>query len=121
MRSTHKLLISDNLITAIGNDRYFSWIIEYSSGEWDLSTIYGRRIASYKTFEEALNKIDYKSSRESQSEKNFKVPYICGVDKAEPGGDRTGFILMDSEMLLNTYWSSLPKSSKRKIDINWGK
>ncbi len=63
---THQLIVHDDHICALGNGLYFSWIIEYVCGEWDLSTIYGRHQCSSKSFREILKKIGYERMRYGQ-------------------------------------------------------
>jgi len=63
MRPTHKIIIYEDHICVLGNENYFSWIIEHICGEWDLSTIYGRIQGSFKTFREALEKTGYQEDR----------------------------------------------------------
>jgi hypothetical protein len=63
MRSTHQLIIEYDHICALGNGRYFSWIIEPSFGEWDLSTIYGRTQGTFKTLRAALDHIGFERYR----------------------------------------------------------
>ena len=60
---THQLIIYDDHICALGNGRYFSWIIEHICGEWDLSTIYGRHQGTFKTLTDILKKIGYGRNR----------------------------------------------------------
>ena len=62
MRPTHNFVVYPDHICALGNDNYFSWIIEKEFDEWDLSTIYGGRVGEFKTFKEVLNQIGYKRS-----------------------------------------------------------
>ena len=58
-RCTHKLIHYPDHIAVIGNGNYFSWILEYEFGEWELATIYGRRQGTFKTIGEALRSIGY--------------------------------------------------------------
>jgi hypothetical protein len=62
MGPTHRLIIDDNQVLALGEGNYFSWLIEFNCGEWDLSTIYGRMQGSFKTFAEVLKSIDYEEN-----------------------------------------------------------
>ena len=60
MRATHELIIEEkNVVTVLGNGNYFSWLLEYEFGEWELSTIYGRRQGTFKTIGQALRKVGY--------------------------------------------------------------
>jgi hypothetical protein len=54
---THTLIHYHDHVAVIGNGNYFSWILEYKFGEWDLSTIYGRHKGTFKTIGQALRSI----------------------------------------------------------------
>lgn len=60
MRNTHQLILESDHIAALGNDRYFSWMLIPEFGEWVVVTIYGGYHATCKTFKEALESIGYK-------------------------------------------------------------
>jgi len=59
MRATHELIVESDCICAIGNGPYFSWIITPEYGEWQVSTIFGRRYSDHKTLVDALRSIGY--------------------------------------------------------------
>lgn len=63
MIATHQLILEDyNTVCVLGIGNYFSWILEFEFGEWELSTIYGRRQGTFKTIGEALRKVGYKNA-----------------------------------------------------------
>lgn len=62
---THNLIHYPDHVDVIGNGNYFSWLLEYQYGEWELSTIYGRHQGTFKTIEKALRSIDYE---------HYKIP-----------------------------------------------
>lgn len=61
MRKTHELVIIDkNTININGNGNYFSWLLEYEFGKWELSTAYGKRQGTFNTIGKALRHIGFK-------------------------------------------------------------
>ena len=58
---THQLVVeSDNVTVWVnGNGNYFSWLLEFQFGEWELSTMYGRHQGTFPTIGKALRSIDF--------------------------------------------------------------
>ncbi len=71
---THQLYcIDEKTVYAEGIGNYFSWYLEYEYGEWELSTVYGRRQGTFKTIGQALRSIDYENGIHSRLHSFFRI------------------------------------------------
>ena len=59
MTPSHRLIIGDEYVSAIGYGKYFSWFLIPEHGEWTVVSHYGSHHATCKTFEGALKTIGY--------------------------------------------------------------